>query len=104
MRKTQIVNVLQPIDQLLEVVASNGFLESACLRKHNKEVGLERREDKVRVRLLAERQLVRVETLDHIRVVHYAVDLFLVFGFVDFGLLSLVQLYEDLGSLRWLRL
>ena len=54
--------------------------------------------------MLTERQLVRVEALDHIRVVHYAVDLFLVFGFVDFGLLSLVQLDEDLGSLRWLRL
>lgn len=100
MRETQIVNVLQPIDQLLEVVASNRFLESACLRKHNKEVSLKCREDKVRVRLLTELQLVRVETLDHIRVVHDAVNLFLVFCFVDFGLLSLVQLDEDLGSLR----
>lgn len=100
-REPQVVNVLQPVNQLLEVIPGHWLLQAPCFAEHHEEVSLVRWEHKVRVEEASEEYAFRVETLNNIWVVHDRVDLFLILSFINFSLLSFVQFHQHPFAFRF---
>lgn len=99
-RKASVVDLAKPVNDLLEIVPRDLFLQSPGLAQDDKQVCLIRWKHKVGVDEVFEDDFVGVEAFDYVGVFYSCKNLFLVFGFVNLAVELLVELYNYLCLCR----
>ena len=87
------MDVKQPLYQLFKVVSRDRLLQPSCFAKNYKKVSLVGGENKVRKLVIPEGDIVLVKAINYVGMINNAINLLLIFRFVNFSLLSLVKLY-----------
>ena len=86
------MDVKQAFNQLFEIVSRDRLLQPSCFAKYYKKVSLIGGENKVGELVIPEGDVVLIKAIYYVGMINNAINLLLIFRFVNFGLLSLVKL------------